>query len=71
MSLPPVIVRDIGEEVPAADRVIYSAFVRHLDSPTSPARAALRAARECGVSRQRVIEIVRAHNPSTGILGRG
>lgn len=71
MSLPPVIVRDIGEEVPAAERVVYAAFVRHLETPTSPAHAILRTARECGIPRQRVIEIVRARNPLTGILGQG
>lgn len=71
MSLPPVILRDIGEEVPVAERVIYCSFVRHLDSGISPARAILRAKAECGVTRNRVIDIVRKYNPTTGILGRG
>ena len=64
MSLPPIIYRDIGDEVPDSKRVIYDAYINALSHPsrTSPERAILRAAERCGVSRQRVLEVVRQVN---------
>lgn len=62
--LPPVIFRDIGDEAPDSARVVYAAFIRHLESPTTPHRAMLRAAADTGVSRKRVLDIVRAENPN-------
>ena len=64
MSLPPVILRDIGDEIPASDCVIYEAYINALDRPSraTPERAVLRAAKRCGVSRTRVLEVVREIN---------
>jgi hypothetical protein len=69
VSLPPIIFRDIGDEVPASDKIIYRAFVRHLtDNGTSAPRAILRAAADCGVPRSRVIAVVRAHGDAGSLL---
>lgn len=65
MSLGPVIIREPGEEIPASDRVIYRAFIREVTKPpkgTSYPRAILRASRQCGVSRSRVLDIIRQVN---------
>jgi hypothetical protein len=45
--------------------VIYAAWLDAQKQPsqTSPERAILRAAARCGVSRRRVLEIVRKINP--------
>jgi hypothetical protein len=66
MSLPPVIVRDPGvERTDPSERVIYNAYIESLDRPsrTSPERAILRAAGRCGVSRRRVLDVIRRANP--------
>lgn len=65
MSLGPFIYRDIGEEVPASDRIIYAAFIRHLESGRTPRlfTSVKRAARDCGVPSMRVLEVVRKYNP--------
>ena len=63
MSLPPVIYRDIGEEVPASDRIIYAAFIRHLDAGRPTLRAAIDAGKDTGVKPQRVWAIVKHHRP--------
>jgi hypothetical protein len=62
MSLVYAAIREPGDELPISERVIYKSFVKHLEEPTSPPRAILRAARDCGVSRQRVLDIVRLVN---------
>jgi hypothetical protein len=64
VSLPPVIYRDIGEEVPASDRIIYEAFIDALERPsrTTPERAVLRARQRCGVNRQLVLDVIRSIN---------
>jgi len=65
MSLGAWIVREPGDELPVAERLIYKTFVQHLEDParpTSTPRAVLRTARSCGVSRQRVLDIIRKAN---------
>lgn len=64
MALWPAIIRDPGEEdVTPAERKIYKCMIAHLDSGTSPIRAGLRCSQDCGVSRTRVMEIMRKVNP--------
>jgi hypothetical protein len=64
VTLPPVLYRRPNESgLAASEYLIYRCFIKHLDAPTSPARAILRAATECGVSRRRVLAIVRQVNP--------
>lgn len=65
MSLGPLIVREPDPEtVTDAECVVYQAFIDSLDRPSrcSPSMAILRAAKRTGVSRQRVLEIVRKVN---------
>jgi hypothetical protein len=62
MSLmPPAIYRNIGDEVPASERLIYRTFIDRLES-SSLTPAVLATAKACGVSRRRVLAIIRAHN---------
>lgn len=63
MSLMPYIVREPRQdEVTAAERLIYRRFVSYVESGLGQTRAALRTAKDCGVSRGRVAEIVRKVN---------
>lgn len=64
MSLAPVILRDPGDEVDASARLVYRTYIDALEQPsrTTPERAILRAARRCGVSRRRVLEVIRSIN---------
>jgi hypothetical protein len=66
VSLPPVIYRDIGEGVQASERLIYRVFIDRLmaerDHPIPITMSILRTAEACGVSRRRVLAIVRQHN---------
>ena len=72
MSLPPVLYRDIGEEVDASDRLIYRSFMRHLGwhggVRITSTRAILRASRDCGVPVSRVLEVLRAHGLPANLL---
>jgi hypothetical protein len=66
MAIPPVLLRDPGvDTVTSSERIVYDAYIESLDRPsrTSPERAILRAAGRTGVSRRRVLEIVRKVNP--------
>lgn len=64
MSLGPWVVREPGDELPISEAVVYRAFIESLDRPSraTPERAVLRAAARCGVSRRRVLEIIRKVN---------
>lgn len=64
MSLGPWVIREPGDELPLSEQVVYRAFIEALDRPSraTPERAILRAAVRCGVSRRRVLEIVRKVN---------
>jgi len=63
MSLGPAIIREPGDELPVAQRLIYRTFMQHLlENGTSTTRAVLRTAADCGVSRRRVLEVIRAVN---------
>ena len=63
MTIPPVVYREPERgAIPTSEFLIYRCFIEHLHSRTTPERAVLRAARDCGVSRRRVLEVVRSIN---------
>lgn len=65
MSLGYAVIREPGDELPVAERVIYRCFIKHVTRPpkqTSYPRAIMRTSRECGVSTQRVLEVIRSVN---------
>jgi hypothetical protein len=71
VSIPPVIFREPDEgDVSTSERVIYDAFIEALEQPsrTSPERAILRASGRCGVTRRRVLEVIRKINPTQEVL---
>ena len=65
MSLMPYVIREPDRrDVTTAEYVIYASFIAHLEQDrTSPIRAVLRAASDCGVSRKRVKDIIDKLNP--------
>ena len=73
MSLGPVIIREPGaEDVTAAERLIYAAFIAEVTAtpPTSYTHAVLRARTKCGVSRRRVLDVIRKVNAELDITAR-